>query len=591
MRKHTIIFLLLIIVLSLLLTGCSSARTKKQAMQAIVGENHEIHGDYDESLSAQCSNGTFVGQRMDSVISFKGIPYAQPPVGKLRWKNPVPAEEDSGVYEAFYFGNSPLQSEWPSEVGSYYQQGEDCLTLNVWSNEAGPKEGKTVMVFFHGGSYAWGATSDPIYDGTNLVEKYPDVVLVTVEYRLGLMGFIDFSEVPGGEAYTTSGNLGLLDQVCALQWVQKNIAAFGSNPDQVTIFGESAGSGSVSLLPLMEGTQGLFRRVIAQSGSLSLTFSRDECKKLTQQLLQESGCSNMEELQALSEEKLRALIKKLCDFSNFPERDGVVLPNDLYSAWEATELSQIDLLIGTNADEVRYWVREMGYYLPGSPGLFLYTHLFPMLYENNLTKLNPEERERTAELLSHQSGPKVWKLTELYNELIFRIPAMEQAVRHGKSGGKSYTYYWTMPGKDQTMGACHAMELSYVFNNPQVDIYTGGVYHQKLADTVQDCWVSFARTGDPSTQTLNWKPYTSEDRQTMVLGEECYLDSDLKREQRELMEPLLSHYFNGCYAQMSLMVPQTGRILAQFLAVVVLIVLLIAALVRLVSNRKRHTSV
>ena len=133
------------------------------------------------------------------------------------------------------------------------------------------------MVFFHGGSYGWGGTSDPIYDGHNLVEKYPDLVLVTAEYRTGIMGFMDFSGVPGGEDYSTSGNLGLLDQVCALEWVQKNIRAFGGDPENVTIFGESAGAGSVSLLPLIEGTDGLFRRIIMESGSPALTYSREEC--------------------------------------------------------------------------------------------------------------------------------------------------------------------------------------------------------------------------------------------------------------------------------------------------------------------------
>ena len=217
---------------------------------------------------------------------------------------PCRPRRGDGVYEAKYFGKSPVQSEWVSEVGSYYPQSEDCLTLNVWTNAAGPREGKTVMVFFHGGSYGWGATSDPIYDGHHLVEKHPDLVLVTVEYRLGIFGFIDFLEVPGGEAYAESGNLGLLDQVCALQWVRDNVAAFGGDLENVTIFGESAGAGSVSLLPLMAGTQGLFKRIIAESGSVTLTYSREECKKLTRLLLDKSGCATMDELTALSEETL-----------------------------------------------------------------------------------------------------------------------------------------------------------------------------------------------------------------------------------------------------------------------------------------------
>lgn len=246
-------------------------------------------------------------------------------------------------------------------MGSYYPQGEDCLTLNVWTNRTGPVSGKAVMVFFHGGSYGWGATSDPIYDGHNLVRKFPDLVLVTVEYRTGIMGFIDFSGVPGGEAYRTSGNLGLLDQACGLRWVRENISAFGGDPENVTIFGESAGGGSAALLPLMKEAKGLFRRSIAESGSVALTYSREECRNLTARLLKYSKCSSMEELLALTEAQLMKVNEKLNDYNNFPERDGIVLPEDPYGAWEDPALKDLDFMTGTNADECRYWIREMGY--------------------------------------------------------------------------------------------------------------------------------------------------------------------------------------------------------------------------------------
>ena len=144
------------LLLCVLLYGCGADDPAKSRMQALIGINQEISGAYDEALAAECHNGTYVGLAEGSVISYKGIPFAEPPVGELRWKNPVPAGDRTGVYEAEYFGKSPIQTEWFSEVGSYYLQGEDCLTLNVWTNTEGPSEGKTVMVFFHGGSYGWG---------------------------------------------------------------------------------------------------------------------------------------------------------------------------------------------------------------------------------------------------------------------------------------------------------------------------------------------------------------------------------------------------------------------------------------------------
>ncbi|MDO5133037.1 MAG: carboxylesterase family protein [Eubacteriales bacterium] len=583
--KRKICTFLTILFICINICGCSEEEPAKAIMQAKAGINQEITGPYEETLAVKCHNGTFVGKKDGTVLSFKGVPYAEPPVGELRWKRPVPAAEREGVYEAEYFGKSPIQTEWFSEVGSYYLQGEDCLSLNVWMNTEGPAEGKTVMVFFHGGSYGWGGTSDPIYDGHNLVEKYPDLILVTAGYRTGIMGFIDFTEVPGGEDFADGGNLGLLDQICALQWVQKNIEAFGGDPGNVTIFGESAGGGSVSLLPLIEGTSGLFRRVIAESGSPALTYSREECGNLTEMLLEKSGCTDMDGLMALSEETLMELNEDLNDFNNFPERDGVILPEDLYAAWENEALADIDLMVGTNNDEMRYWISEMGHSVPLLPDLFVYEHTMPFMYENNLKRMSAEEQELTKNFVNSQSGKKIWKLTEFYNELLFRVPALEQAVRHK---GKSYNYYWTMPGADETMGACHAIELAYVFNNPQETIYTGGLYNGELADTVQDMWVNFARSGDPGTEEYAWEPYTEDKRMTMVLGEEIGMVEDLKKEQREMIEPLLPHYYNGCYSQLDYMVPQLGRIIVQLLLTVALVIVITVAIVKAVKRNRKQ---
>ena len=570
------------------LSGCGTVEfdEAKAQIRALYGENLIIEGDYDDSLAAVCSNGVFVGLEDNGVISFKGIPYAEPPVGNLRWKNPVPVSDSETVFQAYYFGHSPIQTEWPSEEGSYYPQSEDCLTLNVWSNANGPAEGKTVMVFFHGGSYGWGAVSDSMYDGHNLIEKYPDVILVTVEYRLGILGFIDFSSVPGGEEYSTSGNLGLLDQVCALKWIQKNISAFGGDADNVTIFGESAGAGSVSLIPLIDDADGLYKRIIAESGSVAFTYSKAECRNLTKLLLEKSGCSTMSELTALSGDELAALNEELNDYNNFPERDGVVLPEDLYGAYANGDAAKADMLIGTNADEVRYWIAEMGYYLNGVSGMPIYRHGIPVMYENNRKRLTDEEKQSVDTFLSMENDQKIWRLTELYNELLFRIPAMKQAELHAGNGNHVYTYYWTMPGEDERVGACHAIELTYVFNNPQVTIYNGNLYSRELADTVQDMWVSFARSGDPGTGAIRWQPYDSQTRMTMVFGEDIHMESDLKADERKLVEPLLEHYFNGCYSQLDLMVPQIWRIVGQVLATVILFGVVIVCFVAFIRRKR-----
>lgn len=556
-----------------------SHKLEKERVRAMYGVNRKITGSYDQEHAVRCTNGTFVGKEQDHVLSFLGIPYAVPPTKERRWKRPAEAEEREGVYEAYYFGHAPIQTEWCSEVGSYYPQSEDCLTLNIWVSESlrgdGSSPDRAVMVFFHGGSYGWGATSDPIYNGHNFVKRFEDIILVTVEYRVGLMGFIDLSSVEGGEDFAGSGNLGLLDQICALKWIRKNIRAFGGDPDNVTIFGESAGGGSVSLLPLIEEARGLFRRAIAESGSVCLTYSKAECQLLTQMLLKETGCSSMKELMALPEETLKQVNEKLNDYNNFPERDGLILPEDLYAAYREGKAGGIDLMTGTNADEARYWIREMGYQVPVIGGSVIYRHGLAVMYENNKKRFSSEEQADVDKFFQTLEGKKVWKLTEFYNEMLFRLPAMEQAVLHAQHGNRVYTYYWTHPGADPTIGACHAMELAYVFRNLHETIYTGGHVSEELADTVQEMWANFARCGDPSTERSHWDLYDLPDRKTMILGEQVTMVEDFKADQRHLLEKLLPHYLNGCYSQLTFNVPHVRKRVGLAAAVVAAIVVII----------------
>ena len=508
-------------------------------MQALWGENKKIDGDYDHDLAVSCDNGIFVGRNINGVRSYKGIPYAEPPVGELRWQPPVDASGDDGVYEAFCFGKSGIQTEADTERASLYLQGEDCLTLNVWAPMAGSRD-KAVMVFFPGGAFGWGGTADPLYDGQKLIEAHDDIVLVTVNYRIGLMGFIDFSEVPGGENFKKSGNLGLLDQISALRWVQRNIAQFGGDPHNVTIFGESAGASSVSFLPLIDEAKGLFHRVIAESGSLAFSYSKEECRTLTQMLLKETKSVSMDDLLALSEQEIMKVNEKLNNEINFPERDGIVLPEDLYAAYEDGAGSQIEMLTGTNADETRYFIGEMG-------GYEVYTLGGPLVYASIVNRVDPEERRFADAFLALQQGDLIWKMTEFLNDLIFRVPAIMQAELHAKNGGTNYMYYWTKPSVIKYYGACHAVELAYVFNNLDDTIFTGEPADPQLAATVQSMWVNFAKTGDPSTEEIRWEPYDGNTRRTMILGDDIHMESDPLSEQRVLMKPFLKYRFNGQY--------------------------------------------
>ena len=470
------------------------------------------------------------------------------PTGEYRWK-PVPvAPEDDGVYEAYHFGKSPIQTEAESERASYYEQGEECLHLNIWNNQKNTDTKKPVMVFIHGGSYGWGGTSDPIYDGQNFAMAHDDVILVTIGYRTGIMGFIDLSSFPDGDEYKESGNLGLLDQVTALRWIQKNISAFGGDPNNVTLFGESAGAGSATLLPLIEGTQGLFHRYIAQSGSVSLTYSREECQKLTQKLKKATGATSVAELQALDTETLKEINEDLNDYAIFPERDGIVLPEDPYKAYENGAAKDIDVMIGSNEDEIRYFIKEVG-------GVNNYKLVIPVLYESNIRGMSHDDRDSIQTAFRKIDLERAWRLSEFFNETLFRLPAIAVAESHAKAGGNTYMYYWKYPSAIPDYGACHAVELAYVFNNLDQTIYTGNNIDPNLAANVQAMWVNFAKTGDPSSKDLEWIKYDPIQRETMILDSTCRMEKNPKALQRELLFPINKYYLNGNYHNISLNVP------------------------------------
>lgn len=520
----------------------------KEIMSARYGENKRLSGDFDPALAVRCVNGTFAGKPEGDVSVFLGIPFAQPPIGALRWKRPLPVQQDDGVYEAYFNAKSPIQTECPTERASYYPQGEDCLYLNIWCNRACTDSKKPVMVFFHGGSYGWGGTVDPLYDGKNFVLSHPDIVLVTVGYRTGLMGFVDFSSVDGGEDFPDAPNLGILDQIEALRWVKKNIEGFSGDPDNITIFGESAGGGSVSLLPIIREAKGLFRRVIAESGSVALTFSKKECADFTRRLLKESGCGSMDELMALSEDDLKKVNEPLNEYNNFPQRDGRLIPLDPYAPYKDGLSVDVDLLIGTNANECNYWVGEIG-------GIIPFRFSIPIKFENDMRLLSRSDRKLVRKVMSRMKGHEIWRMAEFYNEVMFRLPAVRQAEYHVKNGGKVYMYYWTQPSSVRFRGACHAVELAYVFQNPQETIFTGKPADSALTKAVGDMWANFARTGDPSIPGLDWAVYDKKHRSTAIINMSPYIKHDPLKAQREQLSPLLRYMINASYATLDYNVP------------------------------------
>ena len=574
----------------LLLAACGTKQQEQpkepsaleQEMTALYGENKVIEGDYPDSLAVEVANGVFVGQRDSTLLAFKGIPYALQPTGDRRWQVARPEPDSRLVREARYFGHTAIQWRSQGNAASLYPQGEDCLTLNVWTAADGMRSARRpVMVWIHGGSYVCDGTANPRNWGDRFVKAHPGVVFVSINYRLGLLGFLDLSSLPDGKAYARSGNLGILDQVEALRWVKRNIAAFGGDPDNVTIMGHSAGAGSVALLASIDEAQGLFRRAIMQSGSVAFTSSRDDCQRLTQRVLDATGAKTVADLQALTLDEIIALNDKVGEFYRFPERDGDLIPENPYSRFDGFNAG-IDMLIGSTADEARYWVDAMGGEEDFDKATWLWSRYITL-------SLDSAQRKSASDFLdvAGEYADDSWAVCEFLNDLMFRGPAIEMAQRHAASGGRTYMYFWNKSLKDPVYGACHGAEVSYVLNTGR-QIKNGDEHNPALAANVQQMWVNFASTGNPSISGHYWPAYESTQRATMLLGDSIRLENDPAARQRQLIAPLMREYISPIFSDLLDKAPwYAGIAIATLVAVLLLLTWLIVKIRRLFKKKSR----
>ena len=438
------------------------------------GENKPItDGNYDKSLAVKCINGTFVGRKNDNIIVYRGIPYVgKQPVGDLRWKAPVDAVPNDGVYEAYYNAKSGYGN--PSfEVGSLYYLSEDSLYLNVFKADEASAKKKPVMVWIHGGAFESGGTIDPMFDCINLVKENPDVIVVTIAYRLGVMGFLHLSHLPDGKD---------LDQKMALKWVHENIAGFGGDPDNVTIFGESAGAASCTLQPLVPGSQKYFKRLIAESGSVNQTRSPEEGIEGTNKLMEALGCKTVADLLKVDGDKLLETATAVNFAHQMPERDGKYLPTDTFVAGRKQE---------------------------------------------KYAKLPADEKALVDSYMNDVKGDYFQPDSSLLSQSWFNVPIIKLSECQTMGGGKAFTYYFTPESPDPIMKCGHAIELSVVFNHPEMTADTGRAFDETFCKTMRKMWVQFAKTGNPSLsaeispdgKAKEWPLYDLENKRVMVLDE------------------------------------------------------------------------
>ena len=554
--KKWMLAVILICGTTMVLTSCSSKEDNPVPSNPEIDKdvmNKKItDGNYDKSLAVKCINGTFVGKKAENIISYKGIPFVgQQPVGNLRWKAPVDVTPSNDVYEAYNYGKTPVQS--PGDASVNYGTSENCLYLNIWKADETATQKKPVIVWIYGGGFEVGGTTDPQYDCYNLVKENPDVIFVTLAYRVSFFGFLHLSHLPDGKDYQDAANLGLMDQLMALKWVHENIAGFGGDPDNVTIWGESAGGGSCSLLPLVKGSHKYFKRVIAQSGAPAQTRSTEQAIEITNKVMEELGCKTVADLMKVSAEEFTETWTRLYGFfqvlgiRTFPERDGKFLPLDPWEAYANGAAKDIEFLQGCNRDEMNTFL--------GVIGVDRWNEWASGRKAEKLAKHTDEEKALVESYCSEITGESYEPTVRLLSQYMFIAPQIRLSEEQAKGGGKSYTYYFRVESSAPLIKAGHITELSALFNHPEITFFTGRAYDETFCKTLRKMWIQFAKTGNPSLtadmspdgKAKEWPLYDTGEKKVMVLDEfdiHPAKESELKIVDWERTYFLTNTYFN-----------------------------------------------
>ncbi len=503
--------------------------------------------------TVEVSAGRLEGRREDGMLVFRGIPFARPPVGALRFEPPQDVDPWPDVRDATRFGPAAPQTQdliGPSVGFDQPASAEDCLTLNVWTPEADAAR-RPVLVWIHGGAFTIGSAAQRVFDGAALARR-GDAVVVTINYRLGVLGFLRLTGTAvGREIPAAAGNLGLLDQIAALAWVRREIARFGGDPDNVTIFGESAGSISCSLLLTMPRARGLFHRAILQSGPPTLVGTPAMAERVARAVLEKLGDSaasaaRLRDLpvDALRRVQARVILDLGLETRGMPFRpcaDGDQIPADPMRAIADGCARDVAVLVGTTRDEMKLFA------LLDPSALTLDDATLLRRCERNVGGRAQELIDGYRAARSARGEPvapsDLWFAIE--TDRMFRVASMRLAESQHAHQPRTYAYCftWPSPYRDGVLGAAHALDIPFVFGTearPELAAFTGaGPAAHALAGRMQDAWLAFARRGDPAHAALPaWPPYDGDRRATMLLGERCELVDAPQDAERRLWDTI-----------------------------------------------------
>jgi para-nitrobenzyl esterase len=462
------------------------------------------------------TSGQIKGVLADGITSFKGIPFAAPPMGELRWRAPQPVKPWTDIEQADRFAPACVQDPNALQaMGAPPAMSEDCLYLNLWTPARSAHERLPVMVWIYGGGFVLGTTSAPTYDGTHLAQK--GVVLVSVAHRVGALGFLADAALSAESPHQSSGNYGMLDVIAALQWVQANIGKFGGDPSRVTLFGQSSGAGVVAMLAASPLAKGLLQRAISESGGVSggggpyalpnLHVAETTGKRFLAML----GARDIAAARALP----AAALVKAQGGAFVPIDDGYVLAGDEYELYRAGRFNDTPLLLGTNSNEGEMLVP------PGAT---------PARFEAQMRAQFGSHADAILALYPHATDAEAEQATrDVERDSVLAWSTWAWARLHSQRGtGKVHLYYFDRRSPQAPRGPTHGAEIGYVFGNLLSPVSgaayalsgTPGPADAALSELIQSYWVNFAKTGDPNGPGLPpWPAFGASDQQAMFLNE------------------------------------------------------------------------
>jgi len=503
-------------------------------------------------------DGRLEGFQVDGLHAFLGIPFAAPPIGPMRWRAPAPPAPWTGVRQATAWGRQAWQFmmeglgplSFAFNASGAANRDEDCLYLNVWTPGLDHRK-RPVLVWIHGGGFTAGTGGSPIYAGTALARR-GDVVVVTINYRLGALGFLNLEKITGGRI-PACGNEGLLDQTMALEWVRDNIEAFGGDPNRVTIFGESAGGMSIGALLAFPRAHGLFHRAIPQSGACSTAHTLARSVQIAQGIVDRLGLSandDVDRLMVIEPEKLinagvaQSAAEGAMIFA--PCIDGTLLTELPIDAVKRGAADGIPVMTGATRDEWRLFTA-----MPGFPSFAELDDaaLAMVLGRKTSDAETVVQRYRAVRQARGDRVDPVALFAAIETDRVFRIPAIRLAEALAERGQAAYEYLftWESPWGEGALGSPHAIDLGFVFGTHAMTESSAGFFGSghaadSLSAHVQDAWLAFASSGNPRTDVLSdWRPYDTRERTTAIFGDPVSVASDPFGEERAVWNELDAH--------------------------------------------------